>query len=438
MKKILRLIFVALSTLAIVFLVYSLSLGMLKYSADSDFKNGRYEKAADKYEWVLICDFFDSKNEKVKYNLADSLVQLPFNYKTQTKIINFLELYEHEPFAYPLREKLNKFKADLDWKIGPNYIDKVPNNNKLLRWEDDAFPLKVYISNGAQEYRDAVRKAFEYWQYVTGNFVSFAYIENSSDADIIVNLTGDAKINCEEEQENCLYVAALTSPKIKGDILEYMNMMIHTSDPNGRNYPPSQIYKVALHEIGHALGMMGHSDNPDDIMYASDQHHEDDVFADHVSALSRRDLNTLNFLYMIVPNVSNIPEEKHNTVNKIHPNVILGTSEEIKERDIRNAMAYVNKAPNLAVGYMDLGNAYVQSEMYEKAFQTYEKGYSLSSDNNEKYNFVYNMSLVCLRMGDKDKALEYAEFAQKIMPTDEIQKLIHDIRNPYGLGNSRF
>ena len=76
--------------------------------------------------------------------------------------------------------------------------------------------------------------------------------------------------------------------------------------------------------------------------------------------------------------------------------------------------------------------------MYEKAFQTYQKGFELSSDLNEKYNFVYNMSLMCLKMGDKDKAIEYAEYAQKLIPTDEIQKLIHDIRNPYGIGNSRF
>ena len=437
MKKILRLFLVAFATLAIVFLLYSIFLGILKHSADSDFKNGRYDKAADKYTLVLIYDLFDSKNEKVKYNLADSLVQLPFDYNAQTKITNFLELYEDEPFAYPLKEKLSKFKAELDWKIGPNYIDKVPSNNRLIRWEDDAFPLKVSISEGEPEYKDAVRRAFEYWQNATGNFVSFAYIDDADDADIKVNLAGDANTNC-GENENCLYVAALTSPKIKGNILEYMDMMIHTSDPSGRNYSTYQIYKVALHEIGHALGMMGHSDNPDDIMYASDQHHENDIFAEHVTALSRRDLNTLNFLYMIVPNISNIPEEKHNTVNKIHPNVILGTSEEIQQRDIKNAIAYINKAPNLAVGYMDLGNAYFQAEMYEKAFQTYQKGFELSSDLNEKYNFVYNMSLMCLKMGDKDKAIEYAEYAQKLIPTDEIQKLIHDIRNPYGIGNSRF
>ena len=107
-------------------------------------------------------------------------------------------------------------------------------------------------------------------------------------------------------------------------------------------------------------------------------------------------------------------------------------------RDIKNAKLYIAKAPNLAIGYMDLGNAYFQAEMYDKAFETYQKGFNLATNKNEQYDFVYNMSLICLKLGDKDKALEYAEYAKSLKVTDEILKYIHDIRTPWGLGNSRF
>ena len=141
---------------------------------------------------------------------------------------------------------------------------------------------------------------------------------------------------------------------------------------------------------------------------------------------------------MIVPNVSNIPEDKHDTKNKIHPNVILGTSEEIMQRDIQNAKNYISKAPNLPVGYMDLGNAYLQSEYYDEALKTYQKGFEVSMNNNDKYNFIYNMAIVYLKKHDKDKALEYAEYAQKIQQTDEIQKFIHDIKTPWGLSDTKY
>lgn len=419
-------------TLFVIWIIYSFSLFVLKSMADSSFEKGDYEKSASRY--MLLMSIYPDE-DKYKINYAESLLKLPFSYKTQSLISNFLELYEDKDYAYALKQKVKDFKSNLDYKIGVNYIDKVPMNNQILRWEDDAFPLTVYISTNSENHKQIIKRAFDYWTYATGNFVSFVYTNQSVDANISVIVESEAKSNCPEG--GCYYAAALTSPDISNNILEGMNMTLYTTDPYGKAYSYDQFYRTTLHEIGHTLGIMGHSDNPEDLMYSSGQHNVSEYFSEYRNALSRQDLNTLNYLYMIVPNVSNIPESKFNTVNKVHANIILGTSKEIRRRDIENAKAYINNAPNLSVGYINLGNAYSQAELFEKALQTYKKAFDLSLDTDEKYQIVFNMSITALKMGDKDLALQYAEYAQKINPTSEIAKLIHDIKYPFSLGNSR-
>jgi predicted Zn-dependent protease len=60
------------------------------------------------------------------------------------------------------------------------------------------------------------------------------------------------------------------------------------------NLTPSvnEIKGVCLHEIGHALGLNGHSPNSDDIMYCSETNNESKI-----PQLTARDLATLKKLY---------------------------------------------------------------------------------------------------------------------------------------------
>ena len=375
-------------------IIFSLKI-IYEASAKRNFETGKYDVAVKQYSLLLKMkqyNFFKDSND-VKYEtaLANSLIKLPFNYKNQSLICDFIEKYEGKPFTYSLDQKLKKFKSDLDVMIGPNYIDKAPLNNQILRWEDDAFPLKVYIYGGDGIYQDAAKRAFDYWTYTSKNFFSFAYTNNKKEANVTVEITGSAKSNC--EGDGCLYVAAMTVPDIKHGILKSMDMLVYTKDPYGRVTSPDDVYKVVLHEIGHVLGIMGHSDKTENLMYASGKHIEFEYTEQHKSALSMQDINTLNYLYMIVPNISNIPQNKHNTVNKIHPSVILGTSRQINERDIENAKKYIATAPYLAIGYMDLGNAYVQAKRYEEGLKTYQQGFKLATDNQDKYNFVWHIYL---------------------------------------------
>jgi len=424
LKFVASLIFLVVIIAVLFFVVENIYIGM----AENSFNNKDYETAAYRYSVIVN---LNPDNDIYKARWADTLMHVPLDFYHQQMICDFMEKYKGESFAYALEQRLAKFKSDLDWKIGTNYIDKAPMNNLILHWEDDAFPLKVYIPNINSDYGNAIKKAYDYWTYATSNFISFTYVDRESDADVVNRLNEKAVTNCSSSGE-CHYVVAYTAPTIDNQgLLKKMTINFNEKDPYGHDYTTDQMYKTALHEIGHVLGIMGHSDNTENLMYASGQ--DDTEFNRYQYALTREDLNTLNYLYMIVPHVSNKPPLKRNVENKIYPGIILGTTKEMKERDIVNAKLYIAKAPNLAIGYIDLGNAYLQSDMYNEALQAYYTGYQLSVDVDEKYLLTYNMALTYKKMGNRDKALEFAEHAKKIKHTNEIRNLIHDIKYPWSI-----
>ena len=51
------------------------------------------------------------------------------------------------------------------------------------------------------------------------------------------------------------------------NLITFAEIDFATTDIKGKVFDDSDIYATAIHEIGHALGISGHSDNPKDIMY---------------------------------------------------------------------------------------------------------------------------------------------------------------------------
>jgi hypothetical protein len=67
----------------------------------------------------------------------------------------------------------------------------------------------------------------------------------------------------------------------------------------GRVASVEDIYAVTLHEMGHALGLMGHSDDPYDLMYPSIASAEmrATLMLSGAGLISARDRNTMRKLY---------------------------------------------------------------------------------------------------------------------------------------------
>lgn len=141
------------------------------------------------------------------------------------------------------------------------------------RW--DVRPIKVYIPGGSYN-SQLMRKAFEQWQTGTYSAVWFTFLgENKKDeADITVEFVEkDTKcgnlsaIGCTHSYTNKdgfyshvnMYIASKSVQQLVGDDGTVATKTTLISAP--------QLYRVMLHEIGHAIGIHQHSNDPNSVMF---------------------------------------------------------------------------------------------------------------------------------------------------------------------------
>lgn len=69
------------------------------------------------------------------------------------------------------------------------------------------------------------------------------------------------------EQGKRLYTAALTTPTLdEHGCLKAMHLIYNLTNASGLPQKPKVLQRTLNHELGHVLGLLGHSPNPDDLM----------------------------------------------------------------------------------------------------------------------------------------------------------------------------
>lgn len=160
--------------------------------------------------------------------------------------------------------------------------------NETLRWNH--FPLTVYIDTSFLDddsYATDFRKAMENWEISTNNLISFQ--EVNKNADITVRWVSKLKIGSTD---------ALGDTKIQfvnvSNIMLIQNAHIELLTKSGtRKLNSNDMINLALHEIGHALGL-SHSNDEESIMYPVLS-----VPSNQVKQISDHEIKTLEEIYSI-------------------------------------------------------------------------------------------------------------------------------------------
>lgn len=372
--------------------------------------------------------YLNRKNKDYRYYYVQALSNMTPTVRVQKELYQIANSKEDDSAKNLAMKTVSKLKYSITQGIGDNYIEQVPFNNGILRWDNSSFPLKVaFINkvNAPDYYRTEVMKAFAQWQ-VSTNYLTFTIVDNPENANIIVSIEATPQDLCQGNV--CQYVVGQTTPKINGSRLESMSITIYNKDVYGNYFLDKELYNTVLHEIGHALGIMGHSYNPDDIMYMS-TNSDAGYYAPFRSAfqsLTSRDVNTVLLLYKLIPNITNV--ENPDIKGLIYAPIILGTQKEITNRKIYEAQQYIKNAPELSGGYIDLAIAYADSGKFDDAISNMKKAVSLSKNDNEQYIAYYNLAALYLNTGKYNDALDNAQKAQSISNCAEIQELIANIK----------
>jgi len=227
--------------------------------------------------------------------------------------------YRHNRFDYW------SFRARVGNLPEPNYLpwamhaETLPDGAEALvacRWPDDAFPLRYFVQapeipealagewtrRTPADYVTAVEEAFAAWQKLVGRPVRFKRVERPEDAQVEIRLAAQIQAAEEgvvlgvvrDEQGRCRVTGAGPTPDRVEIAFAPREATLYIADPEGL-LTPRQVRAVALHEIGHLLGVSGqHSPLAGDVMYpvAGDR---------RIEALSEHDGGSLRALYALEP-----------------------------------------------------------------------------------------------------------------------------------------
>jgi len=230
-----------------------------------------------------------------------------------------------EPYRQDRRDYL-AFREGYPEVLDPNYlpfmVHRKPGDDAsgdlllFCRWPTESMPLPVYVEEAVipealqnefdpvdpQRFTLAVTRALGTWEAELEGLVSFRQVETADEALLKLRVLAEQAPSPEPE----VRVLGATEALLRAcephgwdpdsERLEVSftvpEAVLYTADEFGL-LTQGQVEAIALHEIGHALGMLGHSPIPTDLMYR--------VLGERRAArrLSDADINSFVSLYRL-------------------------------------------------------------------------------------------------------------------------------------------
>jgi tetratricopeptide (TPR) repeat protein len=218
----------------------------------------------------------------------------------------YLLKFPKDPQAQTARALVSRFKAALEAKNAPSLSDDYFNEvteEMTTKWRTNRFPLKVFIAPDSQ-FSKEVESAFDDWQTKSNDLVSFTMVSDSKQSDIECTFSSNRSRFPYGEKGGA-------TPTLSPDTgIEHARIEILAT----KETTPGELKLLALHEVGHSLGLLGHSPAADDAMYFLG-----------TSQLTDRDIKTLRHLYQ--------PDIK----------IALGTKKVVRPDEVETLLMEANK-----------------------------------------------------------------------------------------------
>ena len=233
---------------------------------------------------------------------------------------------EYTPLPYsPSRSEYYDFRARFPELPEPNYLpfatfstaapDSEGDMRFFCRWSKQDFPLAVWVGapqideeiqdefhqRSPEDFMNAAEEALSLWESAMDDPFAFRRVSRPEDAKLSIELIGSIA-PVEKSMHQVLGQASLSKAcRVRGYdraaqrfqvVLSVPTIRIFVADDNGL-LEYDQVKRVALHEIGHGLGIRGHSPVPGDIMFEMARDRKLGYW------ISDQDANSLNALYQI-------------------------------------------------------------------------------------------------------------------------------------------
>ena len=244
--------------------------------------------------------------------------------------------------------------------IRNSYIRGVISQGEITRWNPETYPIKVYIQQQGvpQEYVAQLKKAYMKWQQATNGEVTFQLVDSPEYADTKCIFLKDF----ENMADNTLGYHQF---RYSGNKISDSTIRFKFTDPYGRKFSTDLFYTVALHEIGHSLGLAGHSSNPKDLMYP--------VTAPRKADFTARDLTTLKLLYRMIPDNSNADFSADQKDRLMTKEQVVGGEERLKQDAETAARINSDITPNDPSSKLRLALASKENGNYTTAITAFKE-----------------------------------------------------------------